>query len=164
MSVKVCDRSLSKLEAVYQATKVRELLHDLCLRDFAIKDVDTIVRKKIAFRVDPTAHLEKYVMILNESKHVINHLADDLLVTARAANRNSLKNRKGCERRLEYQEKALDDCEMIVAKLQDIASMFLVDLNRYRPCMEALDYEITLLKGWIKHTNKVMKKYTRGSV
>ena len=160
----MCDRSLSKLEAVYQATKVRELLHDLCLRDFAIRDVDLVVRKKLAYRIDPTAHLEKYVMVLNESKHTINFMADDLLVTTRAANRQSLKNLEKCKTRLEYQENALDDCEMIIAKLQDIASMFLVDLNKYRPCIEALDYEVALLKGWIKHTNKVMKEYTRGSV
>ena len=158
MSVKVCDRSLSKLEVVYQATVIREELHDLCLRNFAIKDVDMIVRKKIAFRIDPVANLDKYLLILHDAKHLINYLADDLLLSTRTANRQNMNSLKRCEKRLEYQEKALDDCEMIIAKLQDVASMFLVDINKFRPCIEAIDRECTLLKGWIKHTNKVMEK------
>lgn len=158
MSVKVCDRTLSKLEVVYQATVIREELHDLCLRNFAIKDVDTIVRKKIAFRLDPEANLYRYQSVLLESKHFVNYLADDLLVSTRAANRQRMNTIKRCEKRLEYQEKASDDCEMLIAKLQDIATMFLVDINKFRPCIEAIDRETTLLKGWIKHTNKVMDR------
>lgn len=164
MSVKVSDRNESKLEAVFHATRVRQDIHDLCIRDFGIKDVDMIVRKKIAYRADPKANLEKYVLLMHQCKERLHFLADDLIATTRAANRIKMNTVARCDRRLEYQERALDTCEMLIGKIQDVVDIFWVDLNCYRQYIDSIDHEITLLRGWIQYTNKTRDKLMRGSI
>ena len=159
MSVKVCDRSLSRLEVVYHATEVRKDIHDLCLRDLGIKNPNKIVRKKWAYRADPEKRLGNYILLLHQSKQRLHNLADDLIASTSMANRRSMNCLENCEERLKYQERAMDDCILLIGKLQDVADIFLVDLNRYRPCIESINKEVKLLKGWIKYTNKVKKKY-----
>lgn len=160
MSVKVCDRSLSKLEVVYHATEVRDAIHDLCIRDFGIKeDLECIVRKKWAYRADPKKRLENYVLALHQAKQRLHVLGDDLVESTRTANKIRLCSLTNCDKRLQYQERAMIDCELLISKLQDVSNIFLVDFNRYRPCVEALSKEIDLLKGWIKYTNKVKSKF-----
>lgn len=159
MSVKVCDRTTSKLEAVYHATEVRKEIHDLCIRDLAIKDLESLVRKKWEYRADPKQRLDNYVLLLHQSKQRLHNLADDLIASTTLANRRPMNSLENCDKRLVYQERALDDCFLLVGKLQDVADIFLVDLNRYRPSIESIDKEVHLLKGWIKYTNKIRKTY-----
>lgn len=159
MSVKVCDRTTSKIEAVYHAIEVRKEIHDLCIRDLAIKDLEKLVRQKWAYRSDPKQRLNNYVLLLHQTKQRLHNLGDDLISSTTIANRRIMNSLENCNKRLEYQERALDDCYLLIAKLQDSADIFLVDLNRYRPCIESIDKEVHLLKGWIKYTNRVRRKY-----
>lgn len=159
MSVKVCDRGLSKLEAVYHATELRQTIHNLCIRNLGIKDMGLIVRRRIHYKIDPEANLDKYMFILYDSKKRIIGLADSIMNMTRVANRIKMDSLDNCNRRLHYQELAIDYCEMLIAKLQDIASLFLVDINRYKESILSIEKEITLVKGWIKYTNKVKSKY-----
>lgn len=159
MSVKVCDRSLSKLEVVYHATEIREEIHGLCIRDFGMRDYKALVRKKMAMLADPEKNVSSYVLLMHQCKQRLHYLAEDLMSSTRLANRIKLNSDRNCLRRLELQERAIGDCELMIMKLQDVSNIFLVDLNRFRPCVESIDYELKLLKGWIRYTNKMRKQY-----
>lgn len=66
-----------------------------------------------------------------------------------------------CDLRLDYQEKAVNNCEMLIGKLQDAVDFFWVDINIYRQYIEAIDDEIELLKNWIQTTNKARRELKR---
>ena len=160
MSVKVCDRNLSKMEVVWHATEIKDLIHGLCIRTFGIRDYNSFVRSRMSAYADPKANQSSYVYLMFEYKKRLNYLVEDLISSARVANGIRMSSARNCDRRLEYQERTLSDCEMLIGKLQDVANTFDVDLNRFRPSVEAIDREITLLKGWIRYTKKMKQKYS----
>lgn len=157
MSVLVRNRKLSKCQAVVSAVDLKAKMHELSIRDFGIRDVEKVARKKYLYGKDPTEMLPKYVLELHQAKQRIHFLSDELIANTRAANRIKMMDVRRCNLRLDYQERAINNCEMLVGKLQDIASFFLVDINIYRSYIEAIDKEIDLLKSWMQLTNKAKR-------
>lgn len=157
MSVPVGKRSESRCQAVYNATIIKSEIHSLCCRHLGIKNIDQIVRRKYLFGSDNYENREKYVMELYQSKKALHMYSDMLLSNTRAANRSSLDTIEKCNSKIEYQEKALDVCEMIIAKFQDIVDVFLVDVNKYQPYVKMIDDEIALIKKWEQYVKKIRK-------
>lgn len=157
MSVLVKDRNLSKCQVVVSAVELKAKIHELSIRDLGIKDLERIARKKYMCGKDPEEMLPKYVLELHQAKQRLHFLSDELIANTRAANRIKMTDIRKCNLRLDYQERAVNNCEMLIGKLQDIVDFFLVDLSTYRQYIEAIDNEIDLLKNWIQLTNKTKK-------
>lgn len=161
MGVIVADRNLSKCQAVMSAVELKAKIHDLCIRDLGIKDIERVVRQKYVYGNDPYENMPKYVLELHQSKQRLHFLSDELIANTRAANRIKMTCVRKCDLRLDYQEKAVNNCEMLIGKLQDAVDFFWVDINIYRQYIEAIDDEIELLKNWIQTTNKARRELKR---
>lgn len=157
MSVIVKKRNLSKCQAVMSAVELKTKMHDLCIRDLGIKDINKVVRKKYVYGNDIYKNLPKYVLELHQAKQRLHFLSDELIANTRAANRIKMNSVRKCDLRLDYQERAVNNCEMLIGKLQDIVDFFCVDINIYKQYIYAIDDEIDLLKNWIQSTNKVRR-------
>jgi hypothetical protein len=157
MSVPLSKRTESKLQVIVTATDIKTAIHDLCLRDFGIKDIDHIIRKKYNVIQNAKDKHERYSLELYRARDELASLSDQLLYNVRTANRQKMNSLRKCNIRLSYQEKALDLCEMIIAKSQDIVTFFAVDLKTFKPLVTLIDSEIKLIKSWITYTKKVMK-------
>lgn len=72
MSVRVCDRSLSKVEVVYHATEIREIIHGLCIRTFGVKDYDHLVRSRMSSYEELFNKEINFVKISGRHKMIIN--------------------------------------------------------------------------------------------
>lgn len=162
MSVPLSKRGTSRCEVIYNATVLKTEIHNLCVRNLGIKNPDMIARKKYMYGVDSYEQKEKYVLEIYQSKKSLHYFSDMLLANTRAANRIKMDSLKHCEKRMEYQELALDNCEMLIAKFQDIVDFFWVDLSKYRRHIELTDKEIALIKKWIQYTNKIKNDFVGG--
>lgn len=157
MGVIAANRNLSKCQAVMSAVELKAKIHDLCIRDLGIKNLESVVRKKYIFGNDPSKYMEKYVLELHQSKQRLHYLSDELIANTRSANRIKMNSIRKCDLRLDYQERAVNNCEMLIGKLQDVVDLFCVDINIYRQYINAIDDEIDLLKNWIQTTNKARR-------
>lgn len=157
MGVIVSERNLSKCQAVMSAVELKAKIHDLCIRDLGIKNVEKIARDKYIYGNDPYENLPKYVLELHQAKNRLHFLSDELIANTRSANRIKMNSIRKCDLRLDYQERAVNNCEMLVGKLQDVVDFFSVDINIYKQYIEAIDAEIELLKNWIQTTNKAKR-------
>lgn len=101
--------------------------------------------------------MPKYVFELHQSKQRLHFLSDELIANTRSANRIKMTSKRKCDLRLDYQERAVNNCEMLIGKLQDVVDFFCVDINIYKQYIESIDKEITLLKNWIQTTNKIKR-------
>lgn len=158
MGVIVADRNLSKCQAVMSAVELKAKIHDLCIRDLGIKNFESVVRKKYIYGNDPCENVPKYVLELHQAKQRLHYLSDELIANTRAANRTKMNCIRKCDLRLDYQERAVNNCEMLIGKLQDVVEFFWVDINIYRQYIDAIDAEINLLKNWIQTTNKAKRE------
>lgn len=160
MSVIVSKRTVSKCQAVMSAVELKAKIHDLCIRDLGIKNLERVVREKYVYGNDPYENMPKYVVELHQAKQRLHFLSDELIANTRSANRIKMNSVRKCDLRLDYQEKAINNCEMLIGKLQDVVDFFWVDINIYRQYITAIDSEICLLKNWIQITNKMKREFT----
>ncbi len=140
------------------AVNLKSKIHELCIRDLGIKDLENAVRMKYVYGKDPYENMPKYVLELHQAKQRLHYLSDELIANTRSANRIKMTSRRKCDLRLDYQERAVNNCEMLIGKLQDVVDFFWVDINIYKQYIEAIDYEISLLKSWIQSTNKTKRE------
>lgn len=161
MSVIASKRNLSKCQAVMNAVELKAKIHDLCIRDLGIKDIDKVVRQKYIYGNDPYENMPKYVLELHQAKQRLHFLSDELISNTRAAYRTKMNSVRKCDLRLDYQEKAVNNCEMLIGKLQDVVDFFWVDVNIYGQYVNAIDVEITLLKSWIQTTHKIKRELSK---
>lgn len=158
MSVKVADRNESKCEAVWNATVLKAEIHDLCIRDFGVKDVNQLVRLKYAYGVEDEENFEKYVLLMHQCKKRVHFLSDEIIADTRAANRIKMNCVRRCNNRLDLQDRAIGDCEMLIGKLQDVVDVFWVDINKMERYIKAIDHEIDLIRNWEGYTNAQLHK------
>lgn len=157
MGVIVAKRNQSKCQAVMNAVELKAKIHDLCIRDLGIRDLEHVVRQKYVYGKDPYENMPKYVLELHQAKQRLHFLSDELISNTRAAYRTKMNDVRKCDLRLDYQERAVNNCEMLIGKLQDIVDFFWVDINIYGQYIEAIDTEIALLKKWIQSTYKTRR-------
>lgn len=63
-----------------------------------------------------------------------------------------------CDRRKQYQEKAIDNCEMLISKLQQIGDVFWIDFNKTRRYVKLVDEEEKRIKKWEAFTDERCEK------
>lgn len=163
MSVLVSKRQESKFEAITYSIELHNMLVELMQRNFGIKDLNRLVRARYACGMDETENFERYRYLIQNAKDRIDQIASLLTNNVRAANSIYPTSMHEYERRRDYQNNAIANCEQLIKELQRIVELFNVDVNIYSRYIKAIDREIGLIKKWRQRDNKI-KLYLRGNV
>lgn len=163
MSVLASKRKESKFEVITYSIELHDMLLDLMQRSFGVKDLNHLVRVRYAYGKDKTEDFAKYRYLMINFKNRIDQLASQLTSNVRAANSTYPTSMHEYERRRDYQNSAIINCEQILKELQRIVEIFEVDVNTYGRYVNAIDREIGLIKKWRQHDNKI-KAYLQGNV
>lgn len=135
MSVLVSDRTESKFEAITYSV------------DF--------VRVKYAYGKESAEDFSKYRYLMLNYKNRIDQLASMLTSNIRAANSIYPTTLHEYEKRRDYQNTAIVNCEQLLKELQRIVEIFEVDVNLYSRYVKAIDREIGLIKKWRQRDNRI---------
>lgn len=163
MSVLASKRKESKFEAITFSIELHNMLIGLMQRSFGVKDVDQFVRNEYAHGRIKTECFWYYRELMHSFKERINRYASLLTSDVRAANSIYPTTLHEYEKRREYQNNAIIDCELLLKELQRVVDIFNVDLNLYGKYVAAIDREIGLIKKWRQRDNKI-KSYLQDSV
>lgn len=131
MSVLVSDRTESKFEAITYSIELHDMLIDLMQRSFGVKDLDQLVRVRYAHGKDATEDFSRYRYLMLNYKNRIDQLASMLTSNVRAANSIYPTTLHEYEKRRDYQNTAIVNCEQLLKELQRIVEIFEVDVNLY---------------------------------
>lgn len=160
MSVPKGRRKLSKLEVVYQASKVHDVLYTLVLRSFGINSKNSPLRRKYQMSVHLESSSDRIDQLIEESKNHLISIADEINTLINKANSIYPRNKLECELRLSYQNKALAACTQALVELTDIARMFDADINCFKESVQAIEYEKHLIIEWRKFDRNRFKGYS----
>lgn len=155
MGVIVSHRHESRFEVLAHAVAMRNLLTELAIRGFGIKNVEHVVRQRYAFGSDQAASVPGYIFLLANHRNRFDFLSAQVVEYIRAANTIFPQSLSECDLRREYQDRALVACEQLIAELQQIIEVFKVDINRYKQYVESIDREIGLIKSWRQSDNRL---------
>ena len=162
MSVLVSDRSESKFEPVTYSSELHNMLREFMQRNFGVKDMRRFVQLRYAYEKDDIEDFDKYQYLMRTHKNEIDHLATLMTNNVRAANSLYPSTMHEYEKRRDYQNFAIVNCEQIIKELQRVVETFEVDLNVYNRYVKAIDREISLIKKWRQRDNKI-KSYVSQS-
>ena len=155
MSVLVSKRSESKFEAIVYSIELHNMLIELMQRSFGVKDLDQFVRMRYAYGKDDTEDFSKYRYLMYNYKTRIDQLASLMTNNIRAANSIYPTMLHEYEKRREYQNTAIVNCEQLLKELQRVVEIFEVDVNLYSRYVKAIDREIGLIKKWRQRDNQI---------
>lgn len=162
MGVLLSDRNESRFEPIVFSIEIHNMLIELMQRDFGVKDLEHIVQRRYAIGVDDIEDYGKYRALMRGSKERIDYLAASLTGNVRAANRLYPTSMHEYERRRDFQNFAIVNCDQIVKELQHVVDIFDVDINIYSTYIKAIDREIGLIKKWRQSDNKIKAYLTKG--
>ena len=131
MRVLASDRPVSKFEAVYHAHVMRDMFNQLVLRNFGIRDVGPIARRKYILGKDNIENRDKYECLLDEYRGAIVRFAASVVQDVSAANAIYPKNLSEYNQRRAYQTHALSACRQLTVEIQSVVDTFDVDVNDY---------------------------------
>lgn len=162
MSVLVSKRTESKFEAIIHSVELHDMLIDLIQRNFGVRDIEKFVRTRFAYSVEEDEYA-KHRYLMQNFKSRVDQLASQLTSNVRAANSLYPTSMTEYERRREYQNNAIVNCEQLIKELQRVVEIFEVDINLYNRYVKAIDREIDLIKKWRQRDNKI-KSHLQGNV
>lgn len=162
MSVLAAKRRESRFEAIAYSCELHDMLIEFMHRGFGVKDVDQVVRLKYARGHIDNEDFGYFRFLMHNSKMRIDQLCAQLTSNVRAANSIYATSISEYEKRREYQNTAIINCEQMIKELQHIVDVFEVDINKYGRYIQAIDREIDLIKRWRRRDNKI-KAYLQGS-
>lgn len=165
MSVLVSKRTESKFEAITHSVELHDMLIDLIQRNFGVRDIEKFVRTRFAYAYSTTDEDEyaKHRYLMHNFKSRVDQLASQLTSNVRAANSLYSTSIAEYERRREYQNNAIVNCEQLIKELQRVVEIFDVDINLYGRYVKAIDREIDLIKKWRQRDNKI-KSHLQGNI
>lgn len=156
MSVLVSDRKESQFEVIVHADELRNMMIELAHRRFGIKDLEHLVRVQYAYGKLKSEDIEYYLAVLNCAKRNIMNIAALMTNYVRAANSVYPVTEEDWQKRRDFQNSALVNCELLVKELQHIVTLFNVDVNIYGRYITAIDREIHLIKRWRQKDGQIM--------
>lgn len=165
MSVLVSKRTESKFEAITHSVELHDMLIDLIQRNFGVRDIEKFVRTRFAYAYS-TSDEDEYVKhryLMYNFKSRVDQLSSQLTSNVRAANSLYPTSMVEYERRREYQNNAIVNCEQLIKELQRVVEIFDVDINLYNRYVKAIDREIDLIKKWRQRDNKI-KSHLQGNI
>jgi hypothetical protein len=164
MSVLVSDRKESKLEAVTFSLELHKILIEFMQRGFGVKDLDNFVRSQYAHGRIPSENFSQYRYLMQNFKMRIDRIASTLTNNVRAANSIYPTSTHEYEKRRDYQNDAIINCEQLINELQKIVEIFEVDVNLYERYIKAINREIGLIKKWRQRDNKFKSYAPKGDI
>lgn len=118
MSVLVSKRTESKFEVIVYSIELHDMLIELMQRSFGVKDLDQFVRMRYAHGKDATEDFSKYRYLMYNYKTRIDQLASLMTNNIRAANSIYPTTLHEYEKRRDYQNTAIVNCEQLLKELQ----------------------------------------------
>jgi hypothetical protein len=149
-------RGLSKLEFYNNARKLREDITNMLLRDFGVRD--KIRKTKTPENMEVTI-IEGYPewLIVFFRQNIINILRNMMLnITAGNTIYPTTYDELALRRR--YQSGAIVNCEQLLQEMIYCSDILPIKMEKFIPYIDAIEFEIKLLKGWRKSSNKLEKK------
>lgn len=158
MSVLVSKRKESKLEVVIFSTELHSMLIELMQRNFGVKNLKHAVRRRYHCTNSNKEGYDAYRYLMQNFKNRIDNLASSLTSNVRAANSLYPTTVHEYERRRDFQNDAIVNCEQIIKELQQVVEVFDVDINLYNRYVHAIDRELGLIKKWRQSDNKIKSR------
>ena len=156
MSVPKGKRGLSKMEFYHNARKLREEIIKMLLRDFGVRDKIRKIRTEENLEV---TIIEEYPSwIITSLRDNIVRILRDLIANITAGNTIYPVNADELRLRRHYQDMAIVNCEQLLQEIQFCADILPVKLEKFLPYADTIEFEIQLLKGWRKSSNKLQQK------
>jgi hypothetical protein len=156
MSVLKNKRGLSKLEFYNNARKLRRDITNLLLRDFGVRDK---IRKIKTETGDTITVIDGYPdWLIEKFRDSIMRILRDLLMNITAGNTIYPTNDAELQSRRHYQTTAIVNCEQLLQELHYCEDILPVHVSKFLPYVDAIEFEITLLKGWRKSNSKINDK------
>jgi hypothetical protein len=153
MSVLKNRRGLSKLEFYHNARKLRRDMTNLLLRDFGVRDK---VRKIKTEDGGPVDIIEGYPdWLIEKFRDSIMQILRNLMMNITAGNTVYPTNEAELLSRRQYQTAAIVNCEQLLQEMHYCEDVLPVHVSKLLPYVEAIEFEITLLKGWRKANGKI---------
>lgn len=149
MSVLKNKRGLSKMEFYHNARKLRKEMTELVRRDFGVHS------RRNASKLDPSLPDDWYDEDMAEIARNIRLLLRNLMWNITAANTIYAKNELELAKRREYQTAAIINCQQLIQELEFCCDTLPLHVDKLQPYLEAISFEIKLLKGWRKSGNKI---------
>ena len=162
-------RSESKMQFYATAQKLRKDIMTLLLKDFGVRskvrqlDIETR-RMTTDDRNQFLAIAEKYgitaaeaefpAWLIDFERQSLADLTRRLVLSVTAANSIYPTAFADAELRRKHQDNAIATCYQLYQEIDFAAHILPVDLTKYMPLCDAVEYEIALLKGWRKSDNK----------
>ena len=163
MSVVKKKRSISKLEFQHNAYRMRIEMTELLLRDFGVGS-----RKNAAVFGD-NAPDGKYDEIIAEFSANIRLLLRNLIWNITGGSSLFPSSVDRLLIREQHKLAAIANCERIKDEIQYCQGILPVRASSIVPYIEKVDYQINLLKGWLKSNNKIAARngwqwHSRGQI
>jgi hypothetical protein len=154
MSVLKNRRGLSRLEFYHNGRKLRKELTLLTLRDFGIHS------RGSRFKEDTGSQQPEgfYDELLAEFSKNIRDLLRDMMCNITAANTIYPVNNDELLLRRRYQTGAIINCEQLLQEILYCEDVVPVKMSKFVPYVEKIEFQIKLLKGWRKSSNKLQKQ------
>ena len=147
MSVIKSKRGLSKMEFYHNARKLRKDMTEFIRREFGVHSRSN--------RIDQTLPANWYSEDIKTIADNLRLLLRNLLWNITAANTIYAKNESELKTRRHYQTEAIINCQQLIQELQFAEDSLPINAEKLLPYIEAIGFEITLLKGWRKSDNKI---------
>jgi hypothetical protein len=157
MGVLKSKRGLSKLEFYHTARKMRRELTELLLRDFGIHS-----RSK-GFQSDNSTEPPEgyYDEVIEEFSKNIRQLLRNMMWNITAGNTIYPVNGTELQLRRQYQTAAIINCEQLLQEFLYCEDILPVKASKFIPYVEQIQFEVKLLKGWKKSSNKLEEQITK---
>ena len=159
MSVLKNKRGLSKLEFYHNARRLRKNITDLLLRDFGVRDKVRQIKNEDG---------EKFTVIEGYPDWLITHFREkvinkmhDLMENITAGNTIYPLNETELQIRRNFQTAAIYNCEQLLQIMHYAEDVLPVAVSKFLPFVDAIEFEIKLLKGWRKANSKLKDKFKK---
>ena len=144
------------MEFYHNARKLREEIIKMLLRDFGVRDKIRKIRTEENLEV---TIIEEYPSwIITSLRDNIVRILRDLIANITAGNTIYPVNADELRLRRHYQDMAIVNCEQLLQEIQFCADILPVKLEKFLPYADTIEFEIQLLKGWRKSSNKLQQK------
>lgn len=139
------------MEVYHHARRLRRALVEFLRKDFGIH------ARRNASKINPVLPDDYYDEDLIDTSKNIKSLLRDLLWNITAANTVYASNREEWQLRRNYQTAAIINCQQLLQELQFCEDALPIAASRLMFYVDAIGFEITLLKSWRKSGNAFLK-------
>jgi hypothetical protein len=141
------------MEFYNNGRQLREDITKMLLRDFGIRD--KIRKIKTEENLEVTIIEEYPAWLITSFRENMLGILRSMIMNITAGNTIYPVCDDEARLRRQYQTGAIINCEQLLQEMQFCADVFPVKLEKFLPHVEKIEFEIQLLKGWRKSTNRI---------